>query len=75
MERNNRKTKREEEVLRDAANNAENEETANDLMEAAKKARHKLKKQSKAYSQFCSDNDLRPLPERLKIARAGRNVY
>jgi hypothetical protein len=75
MERNIRKTKREEEVLRDAANNAENEETANDLMEAAKKARHKLKKQSKAYSQFCSDNDLRPLPERLKIARAGRNVY
>lgn len=72
MERAIRKTKREAEVLKDAAGNAENEETANDLGEAAKKAREKLQRQMDAYSRYCRENDLRPLPERLKIARAGR---
>lgn len=72
MERAIRKTKREAEVLKDAADHAENGETASGLSESAQKARKKLKRQMEAYSQYCRENDLRPLPERLKIAKAGR---
>ena len=31
-----------------------------------------LQRQNAAYNQFCDDNDLRPLADRLRIARWGR---
>lgn len=72
MERSIRKTKRKAEVLSYGADNADSE-TAGELQEMAQKTRKKLRKQREAYTVFCKENDLRPLPERLRIAKANRN--
>ena len=72
MERGIRKTKRETEVLSEAARNAPNGELKDNLNSSIAKARERLKRQNKAYQEFCEEHDLRPLPERLKIAKASR---
>ena len=71
MERGIRKTKREREVLADAAEKAPDDETKAKLRESLGKTEKRLKKQNKAYREYCDKYDLRPLPERLRIGRAG----
>ena len=68
MERNIRKTKRENEVLLSAAGEAD-QETAKAINEHRKAIRTRLKNQKDAYYAFCEENNLRPLEERMRIAR------
>lgn len=70
MERGIRKTKRKKETLQDAANNAPDEETRADINKRLAKTKDRLRQQNAAYQEFCDENDLRPLPERLKIGKA-----
>ena len=72
MERGIRRTRREAEVLSDAAQNAPDSETADKLKELLSATKDRLKRQTNAYMDFCDQHSLRPLPERLKIAKAGR---
>lgn len=70
MERGIRKTKRKKETLQDAANNAPDDETRADINKRLAKTKDRLRQQNAAYQEFCDENDLRPLPERLKIGKA-----
>jgi hypothetical protein len=69
MERGIRKTKREIAVLEDAARNAQDEALKVSLTERAGEIRKRLRGQNKAYTAFCDEHDLRPLKERLQIAK------
>lgn len=71
MERGIRKSKREREVLADAVEKAPDEETKAKLRESLGKVQKRLTGQNKAYREYCDKYDLRPLPERLKIAKTG----
>ena len=68
MERGIRKTKRAAEVYKSAAEGAENAQVADGLKEKQRQTRERLKKQMDEYKSFCEENDLRQLPERLRIA-------
>ena len=70
MERAIRKSKREKETLADAVDNAQDEETRKQLAERLSRSRKRLAQQNAAYKNFCTENDLRPLPERLRIAKS-----
>ncbi len=70
MERAIRKSKREKETLADAVDNAQDEETRKQLAERLSRSRKRLAQQNAAYKDFCTENDLRPLPERLRIAKS-----
>ena len=70
MERAIRKSKREKETLADAVDNAQDEETRKELAERLSRSRKRLAQQNAAYKDFCTENDLRPLPERLRIAKS-----
>ena len=72
MERGIRKSKRECDVLADAVEKAQDEETKAKLRESLGKVQKRLTGQNKAYREYCDKYNLRPLPERLKIAKAGR---
>lgn len=69
MERGIRKTKREVAVLEDAARNTQDEALKVSLTERAGEIRKRLRGQNKAYTAFCDEHDLRPLKERLQIAK------
>jgi hypothetical protein len=71
MERAIRKSKREVDVLSDAVNHAQDGESSEALTNMRERAKRRLKAQNKAYRDYCSANDLRPLRERLKIGYAG----
>lgn len=73
MERAIRKTKRKKEALEDAAQNAPDDETRQSIENTLSGTRKRLSQQNKAYREFCDENNLRPLPERLKIAKATRS--
>lgn len=70
MERAIRKSKREKETLADAVDNAHDDETRKQLAERLSRSRKRLAQQNAAYKDFCTENDLRPLPERLRIAKS-----
>ena len=70
MERAIRKSKREKETLADAVDNAQDDETRKQLAERLSRSRKRLAQQNAAYKDFCTENDLRPLPERLRIAKS-----
>lgn len=70
MERAIRKSKREKETLADAVDHAQDEETRKQLAERLSRSRKRLAQQNAAYKDFCTENDLRPLPERLRIAKS-----
>lgn len=70
MERAIRKSKREKETLADAVDNAQDEETRKQLAERLSRSRKRLAQQNAAYKDFCTENDLMPLPERLRIAKS-----
>ena len=71
MERAIRKSKRECDVLDDAVSNTDGE-LSTELKERRKLARQKLREQRNKYYDWCDEHDLRPLPERLRIAKATR---
>lgn len=67
LERRIRATKREVQGLKEAVDAAD-PETRPALEEQYQKKAQLLQKQNAAYNQFCAENDLKPLQERLKIA-------
>lgn len=72
MERDIRKTKREVMGLKEAVDAAD-PETRPALEEKYQKKAQRLQKQNKAYKEFCAENDLKPLQDRLKIAGWNRS--
>ena len=72
LERRIRKTKREVMTLKAAVDNAKDEKLKFALdMDYQKKAAL-LAKQNKAYNEFCEQNDLKRLADRLEVARWNR---
>ena len=71
-EREIRKTRRQAEVLTDYAQQLEDPEEKKRYYESADRAKKHLSKQIEGYNNFCEENNLRTLPERLRIARASR---
>lgn len=72
LERRIRKTKREVMSLKTAVDNATDEKLKFELdMDYQKKAAL-LQKQNKAYEQYCKDNDLKKLNDRIQIAKWDR---
>lgn len=71
MERAIRKTKRRKEVLSEAAD-IPDEAARKDVEVRLAKVRERLRMQNAAYKEFCDQHELRPLPERLRIAKANR---
>lgn len=71
MERAIRKTKRRKEVLSEAAD-IPDEAARKDVEARLAKVRERLRMQDAAYKEFCDQHELRPLPERLRIAKANR---
>lgn len=67
-ERAIRELKRRKIALNEAKNNCSGE-AAEIIQKKFDKVSEKLNKANKDYISFCQDNDLRPLPERLRIAR------
>lgn len=70
MERAVRKTKRNIDVLKAAQDG--DPDHADAYSGKLSYLRQRLKVQQTAYYDFCEKKDLRPLPERMKIAKAGR---
>jgi len=73
LERRIRKSKREVMALQSAVDATKDEKLKFDLQQSLDKKSYLLQKQNKAYNQFCEDNELKKLQERLKIAEWGRN--
>lgn len=73
LERTIRKTKRRVEVLKDAANQAQDPAMVDMLRQKLDAANKVLRGQQKAYTDYCDENDLRPLAERLRIAHRKAN--
>lgn len=72
LERRVRKTKREVMGLQEAVEKCQNEAAKFELQQTLDRKSYLLSKQNRAYSEFCKENDLRPLNERLQIARWSR---
>lgn len=71
LERRIRKTKREVQALQTALNNAP-ADCKPELQAAYQKKAALLTKQNKAYNDFCEENDLKRLSDRLSIAKWNR---
>lgn len=69
LERRVRKTKREVMGLQEAVEKCQDEAAKFELQQTLDRKSYLLSRQNKAYSDFCKRNDLRPLNERLQIAR------
>ncbi|MGL5511907.1 MAG: phage minor capsid protein, partial [Sporomusa sp.] len=74
LERRVRKTKREVMALQSAVDATKDDKLKFDLQQDLDKKSHLLQKQNKAYNQFCEDNELKKLQERLKIAEWNREA-
>lgn len=72
LERRVRKTKREVMGLQEAVEKCQDEATKFEVQQALDQKSYLLSKQNRAYSEFCKENNLRPLNERLQIARWNR---
>ena len=72
LERRVRKTKREVMGLQEAVDKCQNEGAKFELQQTLDRKSYLLQRQNKAYSDFCDKNDLRPLNERLQIAKFDR---
>lgn len=72
LERRVRKTKREVMGLQEAVEKCRDEAAKFELQQALDRKSYLLSRQNKAYSDFCKKNDLRPLNERLQIAKWSR---
>lgn len=71
-ERRIRKTKREVTGLQTSVENCPDEKLKFELQQELDRKSALLSKQNKAYNQFCRENDLKPLRERLQIAEWNR---
>lgn len=72
LERRVRKTKREVMGLQEAVEKCQDEAAKFELQQVLDRKSYLLSRQNKAYSEFCKENDLRPLNERLQIAKWSR---
>ena len=72
LERRVRKTKREVMGLQEAVAKCQDERAKFELQQVLDLKSYLLSRQNKAYSDFCKENDLRPLNERLQIAKWSR---
>ncbi len=72
LERRVRKTKREVMGLQEAVEKCQDEAAEFELQQTLDRKSHLLSRQNKAYSDFCKQNDLRPLQERLQVAKWSR---
>ena len=72
LERRVRKTKREVMGLQEAVEKCQDEAAKFELQQALDRKSYLLSRQNKAYSDFCKQNDLRPLQERLRVAKWSR---
>ena len=72
LERRIRKTKQAVMALQTAVENCKDDALRLELQAELDRKSYLLQKQNKAYNEYCSTNELRPLADRLKIARWGR---
>ncbi len=72
LERRVRKTKREVMGLQESVDKCQDEAAKFELQQTLDRKSYLLSKQNRAYSEFCKENNLRPLNERLQIARWNR---
>lgn len=72
LERRVRKTKREVMGLQEAVEKCQDEAAKFELQQTLDRKSYLLSRQNKAYSDFCKENDLRPLQERLQVAKWSR---
>lgn len=72
LERRIRKTKRRVMGLKESVDSAPDEPTRQTQQEAYEKAAALLQKQNQTYNQFCKDNDLKRLTDRISIAKWDR---
>lgn len=72
LERRVRKTKREVMGLQEAVEKCQDEAAKFELQQTLDRKSYLLSRQNKAYSDFCKQNDLRPLQERLQVAKWNR---
>lgn len=72
LERRVRKTKREVMGLQEAVEKCQDEAAKFELQQVLDRKSYLLSKQNRAYSEFCKENNLRPLNERLQIAHWNR---
>ena len=72
LERRVRKTKREVMGMQEAVDKCQDEAAKFELQQTLDQKSYLLSRQNKAYSEFCKENDLRPLSERLQIAKWSR---
>lgn len=72
LERRVRKTKREVMGLQEAVEKCQDEGAKFELQQALDRKSYLLSRQNKAYGEFCDKNNLRPLQERLQVAKWNR---
>lgn len=72
LERRIRKTKREVMALKTAVDNATDEKLKFELDQEYQRKAALLQKQNKAYKEFCEQNGLKPLQDRIRIAKWDR---
>ena len=72
LERRVRKTKREVMGLQEAVEKCQDEAARFELQQTLDRKSYLLSRQNEAYNEFCKENSLRPLSERLQIARWNR---
>lgn len=72
LERRIRKTKRRVIGLKESVDSAPDEPTRQTQQEAYEKAAALLQKQNQTYNQFCKENDLKRLTDRISIAKWDR---
>ena len=72
LERRIRNTKREVMGLKEAVDNCKDEKLKFDLDLQYQKKSYLLSQQTKAYNDYCSSNNLRPLADRISIAKWDR---
>nr|DAG22343.1 MAG TPA: minor capsid protein [Caudoviricetes sp.] len=72
LERRIRKTKQAVMGLQTAVENCKDDALRFELQADLDRKSYLLQKQNKAYNEYCKTNELRPLSDRLKIARWGR---
>lgn len=72
LERRVRKTKREVMGLQEAVEKCQDEGAKAELQKSLDRKSYLLSRQNKAYGEFCDKNNLRPLQERLQVAKWSR---
>lgn len=72
LERRVCKTKREVMGLQEAVEKCQEDAARFELQQTLDRKSYLLSRQNKAYNEFCKENSLRPLSERLQIARWNR---